>query len=374
MKKIVRIVLFSLIGVVFIGTLYYLYKKSEKTPEVYNIEKASVNNIIKKTVATGAVVPRREVDIKPRVSGIIEELYVEAGKMVRRGDKIARVKIIPNMVNLNEAESRLNRAKINFNNAKADYDRNKKIYEQRVISASEFQRFEVNYNNAKEELESADNNLQLIKQGSSKSMGNATNTIITATIDGMILNVPVKVGNSVIESNTFNEGTTIASIADMKDMIFQGKVDESEVGKIKSGMALIVTIGAITEEKYDAVLEYISPKGVEQDGAIQFEIKAAMKLKPGSFIRAGYSANADIVLDRRDSVLSIAESLIKFEKDKAYVEVEGTTPQNFKKTFIKTGLSDGINIEVLSGIDKNTKIKGSKKEEGGENQEQAGNN
>ncbi len=363
MKKIVRIVLFSLIGVVFIGTLYFLYKKSEKAPEVFNIESPSVNNIIKKTVATGAVVPRREVDIKPRVSGIIEELYVEAGKMVRRGDKIARVKIIPNMVNLNEAESRLNRAKINFNNAKIEYDRNKKLFDQKVISAAEFQRIEVNYNSANEELETADNNLELIKKGSSKSMGNATNTIITATIDGMILNVPVKVGNSVIESNTFNEGTTIASIADMSDMIFQGKVDESEVGKIKTGMALIVTIGAITTEKYDAVLEYISPKGVEQDGAIQFEIKAAMKLKPGSFIRAGYSANADIVLERRDSVLTIPESVLKFENDSAYVEVETSTAQNFKKTFVKTGLSDGINIEILSGLDKRAKIKGSKKED-----------
>lgn len=363
MKKVVRIVLFSLLGVVFIGTMYFLYKKSEKVPEVYNLENATINNIIKKTVATGAVVPRREVDIKPRVSGIIEELYVEAGQMVRRGDKIARVKIIPNMVNLNEAESRLNRAKITFNNTKIEYDRNKKLFDQKVISMAEFQRIEVTYNNAKEELETADNNLQLIKQGTSKSMGNATNTIITATIDGMVLNVPIKVGNSVIESNTFNEGTTIASIADMKDMIFQGKVDESEVGKIKSGMALIVTIGAITTEKYDAILEYISPKGVEQDGAIQFEIKAAMKLKPGSFIRAGYSANADIVLDRRDSVLSVPESVIKFEKEKPYVEVETNTPQVFKKQFIKTGLSDGINIEVLSGIDKSSKLKGSKKEE-----------
>ncbi len=362
MKKIIRITLLIVLLASFLGTLYFLWKKSEKKPEVFNLESPSVNNIIKKTVATGAVVPRKEVDIKPRVSGIIEELYVEAGQMVRRGDKIARVKIIPNMVNLNEAESRLNRAKINFNNIKIDFDRNKKLYEQKVISLAEFQRFELNYNTAKEELETSENNLQLIKQGTSKSLGSATNTIITATIDGMILNVPVKVGNSVIESNTFNEGTTIATVADMKDMIFQGKVDESEVGKIKQGMSLIVTIGAITSDKYDAVLEYISPKGVEQDGAIQFEIKAAMKLKPGSFIRAGYSANADIVLERRDSVLSIPESVIKFEGDTAYVEVE-TTNQQFKKTYIKTGLSDGINIEVIEGIDKKMKLKGNKKED-----------
>jgi HlyD family secretion protein len=362
MKKVIRISVIVIIAAIFLGTLYFLWKKSEKKPEVFNIESPTVNNIIKKTVATGAVVPRKEVDIKPRVSGIVEELYVEAGQMVRRGDKIARVKIIPNMVNLNEAESRLNRSKINFNTVKAEYDRNKKLYEQKVISLADFQRVELNYNNANEELETADNNLQLIKQGTSKSMGSATNTIITATIDGMILNVPVKVGNSVIESNTFNEGTTIATVADMQDMIFQGKVDESEVGKIKQGMALIVTIGAITTDKYEAVLEYISPKGVEQDGAIQFEIKAAMKLKQGSFIRAGYSANADIVLERKDSVLSIPESVIKFEGDSAYVEVE-TSNQVFNKTYIKTGLSDGINIEVLDGIDKKTKLKGNKKED-----------
>jgi HlyD family secretion protein len=281
--------------------------------------------------------------------------------MVRAGDQIARVKIIPNVVSLNEAESRFNQAKITLNNTKIEYDRNKKLYEQKVISMADFQRSELNFNTANQELEAADNNLQLIKKGTSKSMGNATNTIITAAISGMVLNVPVKVGNSVIESNTFNEGTTIASIADMKDMIFLGKVDESEVGKIKSGMDLIVTIGAITTEKYDAKLEYISPKGVSQDGAIQFEIKAAMKLKPGSFIRAGYSANADIVLERRDSVLSIAESLIQFSGDSAFVEIE-TGVQQYKKTYIKTGLSDGINIEVLSGLDKKSKLKGSKKE------------
>jgi HlyD family secretion protein len=361
MKKVLRISLIVILLATFAGTIYFLYKKSEKKQEVFKIEKPSSLNILKKTVATGAVVPRKEIDIKPRVSGIIEKLFVEAGQVVKTGDMIARVKIIPNMVSLNEAESRLNRANINFGNAKTEYERMKKLYDQKVISAAEFQRTELSYNNAKEEQETADNNLQLIKEGTSRSVGNAANTIIRATISGTVLNVPVKEGNSVIESNTFNEGTTIATIADMSDMIFQGKVDESEVGKIKTGMALIVTIGAIETDKYDAHLEYISPKGVTEDGAIQFEIKAAMKLKPGSFIRAGYSANADIVLDRRDSVLSIPESLLKFEGEQRFVEVE-TTPQTFKKQYITTGLSDGINIEVLSGIDKNARLKGAVQE------------
>ncbi len=357
MKKFIRITLLALLVVSFIGTIYFLYLKSEKKPEEFTIESTMINNIIKKTVATGAVVPRKEIEIKPRVSGIIEKIFVQAGQMIKEGDMIARVKIIPNMVNLNEAESRLSRAKINFNNSKIEYDRVKKLYDQKVLSLSEFQRTELNFNSSKEELETADNNLQLIKQGTSKAMGNATNTVIRATISGMVLNVPVKEGNSVIESNTFNEGTTIATIADMTDMIFLGKVDESEVGKIKSGMDLIVTIGAIEKDTYNASLEYISPKGVEQDGAIQFEIKAAMKLKPGSFIRSGYSANADIVLDRKDSVLCIPESVLKFDHDSAYVEIE-IAPQSFKKTYIKTGLSDGINIEVIEGLTKQSKIKG----------------
>ncbi len=361
MKKVIRILVIIVLASSFLGTLYFLYKKSEKKPEVFKLEQPVVMDIYKKTVATGAVVPRKEVDIKPRVSGIVEEVYVEAGQMIKAGDKIARIKIIPNMINLNEAESRLNRAKINHSNVQIEYDRIKKLYEQKVVSLSDYQRSELNYNSASEELDAADNNLQLIKQGTSKSLGNAANTIIRATIPGMVLNVPVKEGNSVIESNTFNEGTTIATIADMKDMIFQGKVDESEVGKIKTGMNLIVTIGAIETDKYEAVLEYISPKGIEEDGAIQFEIKAAMKLKDGNFIRAGYSANADIVLDKRDSVIAISESVIKFEGDTVYVEIE-TDSQVFKKQYIKTGLSDGIFIEVLSGLTKNDKLKGAKEE------------
>ncbi|MFO7371156.1 MAG: efflux RND transporter periplasmic adaptor subunit [Bacteroidales bacterium] len=364
MKKILKISLLVIVIGAILGTMFFLYQKSKKKPVVYEVKSPFISNVIKKTVATGSVVPRKEIDIKPQVSGIVEEVYIEAGNHVKKGDLIARVKIIPNMVELNNAESRYNKAKINFEDSKLVYDRQKKVYEQGVIAEAEFQQYRLSYMNAMEEMETAESNLQLIKEGVSKKSGQATNTLIRSTIEGMVLDVPVEVGNSVIESNTFNEGTTIASVADMGEMIFEGKVDETEVGKLKLGMPLILSIGAIEDEKFDAELEYISPKGKEENGAIQFEIKADVKIRENSFIRAGYSANADIVLDRKDSVMVIPESLIKFEKegDSAYVEIE-KQPQIFEKRIIKTGLSDGVNIEIKEGLGINDKIKGEKKEE-----------
>jgi HlyD family secretion protein len=364
MKKFLKIfLLVVVIGAIF-GTMFFLYQKSKKKPVVYEIKSPFISNVIKKTVATGSVVPRKEIQIKPQVSGIVEEVFIEAGQQVKKGDLIARVKIIPNMVELNNAESRLNKAKINFEDSKLVYERQKKVYEQGVIPEAEFQQYRLTYMNAMEEQETAESNLQLIKEGVSKKSGTTTNTLIRSTIEGMVLEVPVEVGNSVIESNTFNEGTTIASVADMGEMIFEGKVDETEVGKLKLGMPLILSIGAIEDEKFEAELEYIAPKGKEENGAIQFEIKADVKLKNNSFIRAGYSANADIVLDRKDSILVIPESLIKFEKegDSAYVEIE-IQPQVFEKRYIKTGLSDGVNIEVKDGLGISDKLKGQKQEE-----------
>jgi len=364
MKKILKILLLVVFIGLICGTMVYLYQKSKKKPEVFEVKSPFVSNVIKKTVATGSVVPRKEILIKPQVSGIIEELYILAGQQVKKGDLIARVKIIPNMVELNNAESRLNKARINFDDAKVVYERQKKVFEQGVIPQAEFQQYKLTYMNAVEEQETAESNLQLIKEGVSKKSGTVTNTLIRSTIQGMVLDVPVEVGNSVIEANNFNEGTTIASVADMGEMIFKGKVDETEVGKLNLGMPLILSIGAIENEKFDAALEYIAPKGKEENGAIQFEIKANVKLKKNSFIRAGYSANADIVLDRRDSVMVIPESLIKFGKlgDSAYVEIE-TKPQVFEKRYINTGLSDGVNIEIKDGIKKEDKLKGAKIED-----------
>ncbi|MFA8434161.1 MAG: efflux RND transporter periplasmic adaptor subunit [Marinifilaceae bacterium] len=361
MKKVFRILLVVFLVVLFVGTIYFLYQKSKSKPVLYNTKTATITNIVKKTVATGSVVPRKEIEIKPQgVSGIIEKLYVEAGQMLKKGDPIAKIKIIPDMVNLNNAESRVSRSKIAFDDSKINYNRDKALFDKKVISEADFQKTQLSFRNAQEELESAKDNLQLIKEGVTKKSQNATNTIIRSTIEGMILDIPVKEGYSVIQSNTFNAGTTVAIVADMGEMIFQGKVDETEVGKITQGMNLKLTIGAIEDVKFDAHLEYISPKGVEENGAIQFEIKAAVKLQKDYFIRSGYSANADIVLDKRDSVLAVNESLLEFKNDSTFVEVE-TAPQTFEKRFIKTGLSDGINIEVLEGISKEDKLKAEKK-------------
>lgn len=361
MKKVFRIVLLVFFILLFVGTIFLLYKKSQDQPEVYNIKSPVITDILKKTVATGSVVPRKEIEIKPQgVSGIIEKLYVEAGETLKKGDPIAKIKIIPDMINLNSAESRVNVAKINFEDAEINYNRDKSLFDKKVISEADFQKTQLSFRNSREELQSAKDNLQLIKEGVTKSSANATNTIIRSTIEGMILDIPVKEGNSVIQSNTFNDGSTVAIVADMGEMIFQGKVDETEVGKITQGMNLQLTIGAIEDIKFDAHLEYISPKGVEENGAIQFEIKASVKLNDKYFIRSGYSANAEIVLDKREQVLAVNESLLEFENDSTFVEIE-TSPQKFEKKYIETGLSDGINIEVLDGITKDDKLKGEKK-------------
>lgn len=356
MKIAIRIIFLLIIFGIFGGTLYYLYKKNEEKPVAFTTSKPFITNIVMKTVATGSVVPRREVDVKSRVSGIIDELYIEAGNKVKKGDILAKVKIIPDMVSLNNAESRISRAKITLEDAQIAFDRQKKLFEERVIAESEFLPYKLALSNASEEVNTAENNLALIKEGATKKSGEISNTMIRATVTGTVLVVPVKVGSSVIESNTFNEGTTIATVADMGEMIFLGKVDESEVGKIKTGMEMLLNIGAIEKENFKAKLESIAPKGIEDKGAIKFEIKAAIILNDSIFIRSGYSANADIVLDKRDSVLSIPESLLTFNGDSTFVEVQ-TAPQTFVKRQIKTGLSDGINIEIISGIDSTSKIK-----------------
>jgi len=356
MKKIIRIVALVAIVVGMGYTLYYLFQKNQKAPIVYNTKTAEILTIIKKTVATGSIIPRKEILIKPMISGIISELYVEAGDFVKKGDILAKIRVVPNMVVLNNAENRVNRSKIELEQANIDYNRNKTLYDQKVISDATFQPIKLRMRAAEEEVEAAENNLAIVKEGVSKNGKATSNTLIRSTIAGMVLDVPVKEGNSVIESNNFNDGTTIANIADMQDMIFEGKVDESEVGKLKEGMTLILNIGAIDSEEFEARLEYIAPKGVEENGAIQFLVKAAVTLKSDQFVRAGYSATADVVLDRRDSVLAIDESLLQFNDDTAYIEIE-IGEQLFEKREIKLGLSDGIKVEVLEGVSEEDKIK-----------------
>jgi HlyD family secretion protein len=356
MKRFLKVLILVVILAIFAVTIIYLYRKSQEKPVTYQTEAAFITNIIRKTVATGSVIPRKEIEIKPQVSGIVEELFVEAGKKVRQGDILARVRIIPDLVTLNNAEARLEKAKITMEDAKINYDRQKKLFDQGVIAAAEYQQAQLALKNSRQEIEASEANLELIREGVNKKSGKTTNTLIRSTIDGMVLDVPVKVGSSVIETNNFNAGTTIASVADVGDMIFQGKVDETEVGKIVPGMDLLLSVGAIQNDTFHATLKYIAPKGVLENGAVQFEIKADVVLKSDQFIRAGYSANADIVLEKKEKVTAIKESLLQFEGDSAYVEVE-TGDQRFEKRFVKTGLSDGINIEIESGITLKDKIK-----------------
>lgn len=357
MKRVLRVALVVIIIGIFVYTIYFLYQKSQAKPVVFEtVTPFKTDSIIKKTVATGSILPRKEIEIKPQVSGIIDELYVEPGQRVKQGDLIAKIKIIPNMVTLNNAEARVNQARITLDDARRNYDRQKSLLDKGVIARAEFEGYELAYNSAQQELEAAENNLELIKEGQTSKTTETTNTLVRSTIEGMVLDVPVEIGNSVIESNTFNDGTTIASVADMGDMIFEGKIDETEVGKLREGMPLILTIGAIDDAKFNATLEHISPKGVEENGAIQFEIKANIQLQENHFIRAGYSGNADIVLERVNDVLAIPENVLQFDNDSAYVEVE-TGPQEFEKRYITTGLSDGINIEVKDGLTVEDKVK-----------------
>jgi HlyD family secretion protein len=358
MKRIIKVLLLVGFLSLVVYTVFYLYQKNQEDPVVYEIEHAFKANILKRTVATGSVVPRKEIEIKPKISGIIDKLYVEPGDKINKGDLIAKVKVIPNMLSLNEAESRLKRSVISLKDVELEYERKKKLFEQNVIAEAEFQVIDLKFQNAKEELRTAEDNLQLVKEGVTKDAGKITNTLVRSTITGMVLQVPIEEGNSIIESNNFNDGTTVATVANMNEMIFKGKIDESEVGKLKVGMNLIMRIGAIENQEFDAVLEYISPKGEKENGAMQFEIKASVQLQDSLFIRAGYSANADIVLARRDSVLVVPESLLTFEDaGKTYVEVE-IESQKFEKREIETGLSDGINIEILNGITKDDNLKG----------------
>lgn len=359
MKKFFRIlflvVLLALVGMTFV----FLWKKSRPIQTTYEIVTVKKGNIEKKTVSTGKVEARNEIQIKPQIAGIIDKLYKEAGQAVKKGEIIARIKVIPDMVSLNSAETRVNVAKINLNQAKTDFKRQKGLFEKKVISREDFEKSTVNLNSAKEEYESARNNLDLIKNGITKKSGSQSNTLIRSTIDGKILDIPVKVGNSVIQSNNFNEGTTIATIANMNDMLFVGKVDETEVGRIHEGMPLKLSIGALGDRTFDAKLEYISPKGTEENGAIQFEVKAAARIPKDVTIRAGYSANAEIILSSVRNVLLIPESVIEFNKDTAFVQVLKTEkPQVFIRRQIKTGLSDGINIEVISGLKAGERLRG----------------
>lgn len=359
-KKIKRIVLLSLVGLAVVGTFVFLWKKAQPEVIEYEIVTPERGTVETKTVATGNVEPRYEILIKPQISGIISEVLKEAGQRVTEGEIIAKVKVIPEMGQLNSAESRVNVARISLDQVESTHRRDEQLFKQGILTAEEFDVSKANYRKAKEELANSQSSLEIVRDGISRNSRSSSTTQIRSTITGMILNVPIKVGNSVIQSNSFNDGTTIASVANMNDMIFRGNVDETEIGKIREGMPIKLTVGALGTRTFDAVLEYVSPKGEEKNGAIQFEIKAAVSLPDTSFVRAGYSANAEIVLERAANVLTIPESTVEFHGDTAFVQVvkQEKPKQIFEKRQIKTGLSDGIKIEVKEGLTEKDKIRG----------------
>lgn len=365
MKKYVKIVVFLLIGCMFLGTFLFLYQKSQPKVVFYETEVATISDLQRTTVATGKIEPRDEILIKPQISGIIDEVYKEAGQAVRQGEILAKVKVIPELGQLNSAESRVRIAEINVKQAQSEFERLQALYQNKHISQEQFEQNEVVLRRAMEELQASKDNLEITKEGITKNSASFSSTLIRSTIDGLILDVPVKKGNSVIMSNTFNDGTTIATVANMNDLIFRGKIDETEVGRIHEGMPVKISLGALQSMSFDASLEYISPKGVEENGANQFEIKAAITIPDSVTVRSGYSANAEIVLQRATQVLTIPESTLEFSGDTTFVYIMTADMPNqaFERREVKTGLSDGVRMEIKEGLKIEDSVRGNKKQE-----------
>ena len=360
MKKYSKLIIAAIVALIFIGTFVFLWQKSQPKEVVYNEFTPKMEDIQKTTIITGKIEPRNEVNVKPQISGIITELLKEPGQTVQQGEVIAKVKVIPDMGQLSSAEARVRLSEINLKQAQVNFNREENLYNQKLVSADEYDKVKQALHQAKEEKTAAEDALQVVRDGVSKANASASSTLIRSTISGVILDIPVKVGNSVILANTFNDGTTIATVANMNDLIFRGNIDETEVGQLVSGMPMKITIGALQDLQFDAALEYISPKAVESNGANQFEIKAAVKLAEGGKIRSGYSANAEIVLSSAEKALSIPESAIEFSGDSTFVYIikgEGKE-KTYERTQVTTGLSDGVNIEIKKGLTVKDKVRG----------------
>lgn len=364
-----KMIIAGLVAIVFIGTFVFLWIKAQPQPKVYDEFTPTVADLRKTTVLTGKIEPRNEVNIKPQISGIITELMKEAGQTVQAGEVIAKVKVIPDMGQLSSAQSRLRLAEINLKQARTDYEREKVLFDKGLVSADEYDKIHQAYNQAREERGAAQDNLEVVRDGVSSNNANASSTLVRSTVTGVILDVPVKVGNSVILSNTFNDGTTIATVANMNDLIFRGNVDETEVGQVNVGMPMTITVGALQDLKFNARLEYISPKAVEANGANQFEIKAAVQVPEKTGVRSGYSANAQIVLAEALHVLTVPESAIHFEGNNTYVYLVQGKGKNktYQRRDVKVGLSDGVNIQIKSGLTTNDRVRGLERVEENDN-------
>ena len=358
--KYSKLIIAIIVALIFIGTFVFLYQKSQPEPVVYNEFTTKMGDVSKTTLITGKIEPRNEVNVKPQISGIITDIYKEAGDVVKAGEVIAKVKVIPDMSQLSSAESRVRLAEINAKQAQVDYDRDKVLFDKHLITAESFDKVSQTLHQAQEEVKAANDALEVVRDGVSKSNASASSTLIRSTISGVILDIPVKVGNTVILSNTFNDGTTIATLANMKDLIFRGNIDETEVGQLSIGVPMKITIGALQDVKLSASLEYISPKAVENNGANQFEIKAAIDVKGAKELRSGYSANAEIVLQTAKNVLTIPESAVEFNGDSTFVYlVKGKGEQKtYERHPVTIGISDGVNIEIKKGLSNKDVVRG----------------
>ena len=356
MKKFGKYLVFILIALVVAGTFAYLFKRSRPQEIRYEELTAEMADIVKSTVVTGKVQPRDEVNVKPQISGIIAELYKEAGQPVKEGEIIAKLKVIPDMSSLSSAQSRVRLSEVNLKQARTNFDREKALYDKQLVSADEYDKVAQALRQAEEELKAAKETLEIVRDGVSSSNKSGSSTLIRSSVSGLILDIPVKVGNTVINSNSFNDGTTIATVADMDDLIFDGNIDETEVGRLSVGMPVKITVGALQDVVIDANLEYIAPKATESGGTNLFEIKASLQVPEGITVRSGYSANAEIVLQTAAQVLSIAESALQFDGDQTYVYVLGDN--GYERRDVKTGLSDGVNIEIKEGLSLGEKVRG----------------
>lgn len=359
MKRFKRIMTVALVAIILLGTFAYLLKRSRPEKENYEVVEVKTGTVSRTTVVTGKIIPRNEVNVKPQINGIISELYKEAGQQVQENEVIAKLKVIPDMNSLSSAQSRVRLSEINLKQAQTNYDREKALYDKQLVSAEEFDQVSQALNQAKEERAAAQDALEVIRDGVSSSNAKSSSTLVRSTITGLILDIPVKVGNSVIQANTMNDGTTVATVADMSDLIFDGNIDETEVGTLREGMPVTITIGALQNYSFDATLEYVSPKAVESNGTNQFEIKASVTVGTDQMIRSGYSANAEIVLETVENVIVVPESTLEFEDDEEFVQLIGPDG-DYVRTKVETGISDSVNIEIKSGLKVGDKVRGNR--------------
>jgi len=373
-KKAIYIVLGLLFAVALFSGIGYLVKSNSKQSEAFLTRKPKYQDMEDKVMATGKIIPKEEIEIKPNIAGIIDKILVDEGDKVEAGQLIATVRIIPNIADVNNAQQevvnsqlQISNAKMNVDNMQKQYAMQEKLYKQGVISKQEYlnsqqQLFSQQQalKNANQQLTTAQKRLQIVKTGATPELQGLATTQIRSKAAGTVLEVPVKVGSQVIEANSFNAGTTICSIADLNSLIFQGEIDEAQAGKLKQGMDMKIVIGALQNKTFPGKLTMIAPKGKDNLGTIKFPVEGDVNNPNNEYIRAGFSANGEIVLKSEKNALLLDESLIQYEKkngkDTPFVEVKQPDGK-FKKVYVKLGASDGINVQILSGITKDSEVK-----------------